>query len=554
MRKKKVVSMSLATTVALTAAITPVHAAPDSKVTEKVHKNEESKVPDFISGKLTVPSKKTPREIVFGFLAQKQGLYKFGNDPFTSFKVLDESKDELGYTNLRLQQIYKSVPVFGAVLTAHIDIDGILTAVSGEVAPDLDKKQSLKTGLKIKRADAVAIAVNDLTVKLGEAPELEHEANPEFVVYTKDGQAKFAYAFEFEFLYPTPGNYQYFVDAYTGEVLDSYNQMHGAKPGDGGTSITGTDTVGTGKGVLGDTKSFNTLTNSNGSYLVDRKRGSGIFTYDAKTRTRIPGTLWLDLDNVYNASNDAAAVDAHYYAAQTYDYFNDVFNRDSYDNNGAQLVSTVHYGRNYNNAGWTGSQMIYGDGDGSTFIAFSGALDVIAHELTHAVTDTTADLVYQNESGAINESMSDIFGTLVEHHFNNSPDWLVGEDIYTPNQAGDALRSMEDPTLSGDPDHYSKRYVGTQDNGGVHWNSGIGNKAAYLLANGGTHYGISVSGIGNDKTGDIFYRTLTQYLTPNSNYSQYRVASVQAATDLYGASSSEVASVKAAFNAVGVNY
>ena len=105
-----------------------------------------------------------------------------------------------------------------------------------------------------------------------------------------------------------------------------------------------------------------------------------------------PGTLWLDADNVLNAAFDAPAVDAHAYAAQTFDYYKNVHSRNSYDGNGAQLISTVHYGRNYNNAFWSGSQMVYGDGDGSTFIPLSGALDVIAHELTHAVTDTTADL------------------------------------------------------------------------------------------------------------------------------------------------------------------
>lgn len=553
MKKKKAVSLSLAATVALTAAIAPVHAASGDAISEKVHFNQKSKAPDFISGKLTAPSKKAGKEIVFNFLAQKQGLYKFGNDPFSNFKVLEEKKDELGFTHLKLQQIYKGVPVFGSVVTAHVDGDGVLTAVSGEVAPELDKKEALKNGSKVKRADALATAANDLKEKLGEAPELEHEAKPEFVVYVKDGQAKFAYAIEFEFLYPNPGNYQYLVDAHSGEILDSYNQIHEAKSSSGVTSPTGTNTVGSGKGVLGDTKSFNTVTNSNGSYLVDRTRGNGIFTYDASNRTRTPGTLWLDADNVLNATYDGAAVDAHAYAAQTYDYYKNVHSRNSYDGNGAQLISTVHYGRSYNNAFWSGSQMVYGDGDGTTFIPLSGALDVIAHELTHAVTDTTADLVYQNESGAINESMSDIFGTLVEYHFNNTPDWQIGEDIYTPATSGDALRSMADPTQSGDPDHYSKRYVGTQDNGGVHWNSGISNKAAYLLANGGTHYGVSVSGIGNDKSGKIFYRTLTQYLTPNSTFAQYRVAAVQAATDLYGASSSEVASVKAAFTAVGVN-
>ncbi|MFC6039633.1 M4 family metallopeptidase [Paenisporosarcina macmurdoensis] len=554
MKKRKVVSMSLAATVALSAAIAPVHAAPNNANSEKVHVNEKSKAPDFISGKLTAPSTKSAKDIVFNYLAQKQELYKFSNDPFTSFKVVEESKDELGFTNLKLQQIFKGVPVFGSVVTAHVDSQGVLTAVSGEVAPELDKKQALKSGAKIKRSDAVNTASADLAAKLGQAPVLEHEAKPEFVVVNaRDGEARFAYAVEFEFLSPEPGNYQYFVDAQTGDILNSYNQIHEAKGSPGVTSPTGTNSVGTGKGVLGDTKSFNTVTNSNGSYLVDRTRGNGIFTYNGKNRTQTPGTLWLDADNVLNAAFDAPAVDAHTYAAQTFDYYNNVHNRNSYDGNGAQLISTVHYGRNYNNAFWSGSQMVYGDGDGTTFIPLSGALDVIAHELTHAVTDTTADLVYQNESGAINESMSDIFGTLTEYHFNNNPDWLIGEDIYTPGTAGDALRSMADPTTQGDPDHYSVRYTGTGDYGGVHINSGISNKAAFLLSNGGTHYGVSVAGIGNEKMGKIFYRTLTQYLTPNSTFGQYRVASVQAATDLYGASSSEVSSVKAAFSAVGVN-
>ena len=197
--------------------------------------------------------------------------------------------------------------------------------------------------------------------------------------------------------------------------------------------------------------------------------------------------------------------------------------------------------------------MVYGDGDGTTFISLSGGLDVVAHELTHAVTSSSSNLVYQNESGALNEAISDIFGTLVEFYKNNNPDYLIGEDIYTPGTANDALRSMSDPTKYGDPDHYSKRYTGTSDNGGVHTNSGIINKAAYLLAAGGTHYGVTVTGIGNDKVGAIYYRANTVYLTSSSTFSQARAALVQAAADLYGATSAEVNSVKKSYDAVGVN-
>lgn len=553
MKKRTLLTLSLAASLALSATGISATTASANQPTEKFHVNKKTETPDFVVGSLTAPSSKSAKDIVINYLEDNQETFKIGKKEFSNFKFVHQKKDKLGLTNVKLQQVFKGVPVYGSVINAHVDKNGVLTSVSGTLTPELYNKQSLKKGATIKADAALHKASTDLAKKLGSAPELESEATPELVIYAKNGEPHFAYRTEFEFLSPSPGNYQYFVDAVSGDILEAYNQIHQAKPSTGGASLTGSNSIGTGKGVLDDTKSFNTLTNSSGSYLVDRTRGNGIFTYDAKNRTRTPGTLWLDHDNVYNATYDGAAVDAHTYAGQTYDYYKDVHNRNSYDGSGADLVSTVHYGRNYNNAFWSGSQMVYGDGDGTTFIPLSGALDVIAHELTHAVTDTTADLIYQNESGAINESMSDIFGTLVEHHFNNKPDWQVGEDIYTPNVAGDALRSMKDPTLSGDPDHYSKRYTGSGDNGGVHINSGISNKAAYLLANGGTHYGVTVSGIGNDKTGDIYYRTLTQYLTPNSNYSHFRAATIQAATDLYGASSAEVSSVKSAFSAVGVN-
>ncbi|MGI2326959.1 M4 family metallopeptidase [Planococcus sp. YIM B11945] len=554
MKKKNVLSLSLAAALALSAASSSVYAAPNLAVSEKVHVNQQNQSADFVVGKLTIPSNKSASGIVVDYLENKQARYKIGKGAAAEFEVLSESKDELGFTNVKLQQTYNGVPVFGSVVSAHVDKDGVLTSVSGEMAPELFANKNLKKGAKLKASKATSIALSDLANKIGGTPELDHQQGPELVVFVKDGQAHYAFSTELEFLYPEPGNYQYFVDAQTGEVLEAFNQIHEAASAPSAvTAPTGTNSVATGRGVLGDAKSVNTVVSSKGSYLVDKTRGNGIFTYNASNGTRIPGTLWLDADNVYNAAYDGAAVDAHVYAGKTFDYYKNTHNRNSYDNKGAQLISTVHYGKNYNNAFWNGSQMVYGDGDGSTFIPLSGGLDVIAHELTHAVTDTTADLIYQNESGAINESISDIFGTFVEYKVNVKPDWLIGEDIYTPSVSGDALRSMANPTLNGDPDHYSKRYTGTGDNGGVHYNSGISNKAAYLLVNGGTHYGVTVTGIGMAKAEKIYYRVLTQYLTPNSNYSHFRATTIQAATDLYGASSPEVASVKAAFSAVGVN-
>ncbi|UTE78046.1 M4 family metallopeptidase [Rossellomorea sp. KS-H15a] len=555
--KKKVVALGL-TAGLMMSPVLASEAFGASNVSEKVNFNSQMGTPQFISGHLTKASSKAPETVVFDYLTDKQKTFKFKGDSKLSFKVVEKQKDDLGFTYLRIQQVYKGTPVYGAVLTAHVNKEGVLTALSGAPAANLDGKQNLKQAKKLSKKEAVSSAEKDLVKAVGSQPDYEYAPKSESVIYVKDGEAHYAYLVNYNFLAPEPGNWNYFVDAVTGDILAKVNEIHEAgkgagKPGGGGGAAGGTDTVGSGKGVLGDTKSLNTYLSSSTYYLQDRTRGKGIFTYDGSNRTRLPGSLWADSDNLFNASYDAAAVDAHYYAGTTYDYYKNTHNRNSYDGNGAALKSTVHYGRNYNNAFWNGQQMVYGDGDGSTFVSLSGGLDVIAHELTHAVTDTTADLIYQNESGAINESMSDIFGTLVEYDANNNPDWEIGEDIYTPNKSGDALRSMSDPAKYGDPDHYSVRYTGTQDNGGVHINSGIGNKAAYLLSQGGTHYGVKVTGIGTDKTGKIYYRALTQYLTPSSNFSQLRSAAVQAATDLYGAGSAEVASVNAAYNAVGVN-
>lgn len=233
----------------------------------------------------------------------------------------------------------------------------------------------------------------------------------------------------------------------------------------------------------------------------------------------------------FTVKGKKAAVDAHYYAGEVFDYYYDTFGRVSYDNQGADIRSTVHYGSNYNNAAWTGNQMIYGDGDGSTFTYLSGADDIVAHELTHAVTDTTAELVYENQSGALNESFSDVFGFFVD-----SEDWLMGEDVYTPGTSGDALRSLSNPNAYNQPDHMDeyRNLPNTEsgDWGGVHINSGIPNKAAYY----------TINSIGISKAEDIYYRALTVYLTPSSNFSSARQALIQSAQDLYGSQAANAVS------------
>lgn len=545
--KKKVLALGLTLGLAAS-AYSPAASFAAPNVLSSYKYNELVGSPEFISGKLSNPSSKSAENVVLDYVNGNKDKFKLGSKSAKdSFKITSTNKDKLGGTALRLQQVYEGVPVWGAAQAALVADDGTLTVFSGTVTPFLETKNGLKKVKKVNENQAIKIAEADL----GYAPDYEKKPSAELVVYTQGDDAVYAYFVNLNFLEPKPGNYNYFVDAATGEIINKYNDLHEAKPG-GGSGISGTNTTGSGVGVLGDSKSLNMLLSSSTYYLQDNTRGNGIFTYDAANRSRTPGSLWSSVDNLLNAKYEAPAVDAHYYAGKTYDYYKNVFGRNSYDNRGAALKSTVHYGRNYNNAFWNGTQMVYGDGDGTTFIPLSGGLDVVAHELTHAVTDTSSDLIYQYESGALNEAISDIFGTLVEYYNNNKPDYEIGEDIYTPAKVNDALRSMSDPTKYGDPDHYSKRYTGTSDNGGVHTNSGIINKAAYLLAVGGTHYGVTVPGIGNDKLGAIYYRANTVYLTASSTFSQARAALVQAAADLYGAGSAEVNAVNKSFDAVGV--
>lgn len=471
------------------------------------------------SGKLTKASSEPAATIVKDFVNKKG-----------DFAVQNVEKDGSSQI-VRLQQEVDGVPVFGSVVVGNVAKDGTLKAVVNDAInvkgkPGLAKKATLSEKKAIK-----------LYQKAIKASEFEVAPKAELVIYPVKDDAVYAYKVTSTVLAgKEPSRWTYFIDANSGKVLNKFDQLAHA----------------TGTTVLGTSATFNTTLSGSTYYLQDTTRGKGVYTYDAKNRTSLPGTLWADADNVFNATYDRAAVSAHVNAAKTYDFYKNTYGRNSFDNAGARLNSTVHYSTNYNNAFWDGTKMVYGDGDGTTFVALSGALDVVAHELTHAVTEYTAGLVYQNESGAINEAVSDIMGTVAEYTVGSNFDWLVGEDIYTPGVSGDALRSMSNPAAYGDPDHYSKRYTGTQDNGGVHINSGIINKAAYLLGNGGTFYNVSVTGIGVPKLGAIYYRALNVYLTPNSNFSSLRAAVVQSAKDLYGSTSAEATAAAKSFDAVGV--
>ncbi|MCW2866142.1 MAG: peptidase thermolysin, partial [Marmoricola sp.] len=254
--------------------------------------------------------------------------------------------------------------------------------------------------------------------------------------------------------------------------------------------------------------------------------------HDAHHGTTLPGTLVRTAGEPEVA--DVTVNETATGITETLALFADL-GRDSYDGHGATVVSTVHYERNYDNAFWDGTQLVFGDGDGTAFGSFTKPIDVLGHELSHAVTQFTADLTYQGQSGALNESMSDAFGACVkQRHLGQDAagaDWLVGEGIFLPGIQGTALRSMkdpgsayDDPTIGKDPQVGTMAdYVDTSDdNGGVHTNSGIPNKAFYLAAT-------AIGGQTWSGAGKVWYAALTSGIPADCDFATFAAATVAAA-------------------------
>ncbi|WP_068777131.1 M4 family metallopeptidase [Paenibacillus sp. FJAT-26967] len=520
------------TSLTLTGALLLAAAVPAGAASTEAAATPQSVAPKFLGETWNAPAGLSNDEKVWSFLDSKKGAIQLGKSAKEQLKIVKRQKDAAsGTEHYRLKQYIQDIPVYGAEQTVHLDKKGNVSSYLGSILPDAQQNVSNGLTAVINASQAIAKANADAEKKLGKLGEQQKAPQAELTIYPLEGKNLLAYVTEVNVLEPSPARTRYFIDAVNGEIIRSYDLLQHA--------------VGTGTGVLGDTKQFITTQSGSSYQLKDTTRGKGIQTYTANNLSSLPGSVVTTTNN--NNWTDRAAVDAHAYAEKVYDFYKNKFNRNSLDGNGLLIKSTVHYGKKYNNAFWNGVQIVYGDGDGTTFLPFSGDLDVIGHELTHAVTEYSAGLEYYGESGALNESISDIFGNTIQ-----GTTWLVGDDIYTPNTPGDGIRSLSNPELYNQPNHYSNKYTGTADNGGVHINSGINNKAFYLLSQGGTHSNVTVTGISRDKAIKIYYHALTYYLSPYSTFADIRDAAVQSAVDLYGAGSGEAVSVGKAYDAVGV--
>ena len=484
-------------------------------------------------------------------------LNDLGLDDDYHFELIEESTDKLGFTHYRYQEHYNGYPIEGGIYMLHVQ-DGEVKKANGKLIRAISESGAVK--LSSGSALEIAKAHMDADVFYWEMPEMEArikhiKSDPEATFFP---EAKLVYVDErfteegdnyrlaWKYILYADGSHgkeTVFVDVETGKILCTLAGCHS------------NSVVGTAETRYHGTQTIITDSVSPTEYrLIDATRGGGVETYDMNRNVDNfeLGVDFIDEDNFWDNVNgelDDAATDVHWGSEMTYDYFLQQHGRDSYDGNGTKVVSYVHYDVNLFNAFWNGMFAIYGDGNQNPLTS----IDVVGHELAHGVTEFSAGLIYQDESGALNESFSDIFGTAVEFFsIDGEADWLIGKENFQ-------LRSMSDPNSEGDPDTYlgNNYSFSTADNGGVHTNSGVQNYWFYLLSAGGA--GINDNGdsydidsLGIEIASAIAYRNLTVYLTPSSNYFDARIGSIQAAADLYGECSSVVLEVAKAWFAVGV--
>lgn len=460
-----------------------------------------------------------------------------------SFTIRNVITDLDGTTHVRMNRYYHGLPVLGGDLVAHLTKDGSWKGVSQTLtsAPQL----SVQPRIAAAHAGAIALASSTALARRVDGSQL--------VVDAGDGPASLAYEVVVGGVRAdsTPSELHVLVDATTGRISDSWDAIK-------------TD-VGTGHGFhVGDVLINVAPHNSGGFELTDAARG-GHKTYNLNGGTSGTGTLVTSATTTFGngtlSDPNSVAVDVHYGAAVTWDYYLNTHGRNGIRNDGVGAFSRVHYSTNYINAFWSDSCfcMTYGDGDLSQGWTPLTSIDVAGHEMTHGVTSATANLRYSGEPGGLNEGTSDIFGSLVEFSANNANDpgdYLIGEELQT---SGQPLRWMNNPSLDGASANCWSRNVGRLD---VHYSSGVANHFFFMLAvgSGNTPFGSSptcngapaVTGIGNAKAGAIWYRALTVYMNSRTNYKGARTATLSAASDLYGPGSVEFNTVAAAWTAVNV--
>lgn len=484
----------------------------------------------------------------------------FGLGSQDDMRLIRTETDKFGFVQHRYQQYHNNVPIMDAVFVLHSK-DGVLRTGSGKIV-DAFNGNALA---QVSASEAVGLAIGAIgaSVYAWDLKEMEHDlkmikkdekatyyptAELMFFKKNQNGSNKeYRLVYRTEILAINPFSRHYvYIDAQTGRVYHKTDMMmHFDKKVNAQTLYNGIREI--------------TMDSISSTQYILREtgRGNGITTKSLQNNGDMMNpALGSAINVVSNQSffvSDPTAASAHWASEMTYDYYSEVHGRNSYDNNGAAMMSYVHWGNNIANAMWTGSAMVYGDGD-NTYSPFA-TVEICGHEITHAVTQYTADLIYEYESGALNEAFSDIFGSMVRYYATDTISWLIGKDV------GQAFRNMSNPKANQNPNTYKGQYWhnAASDNGGVHINNGVGNYFFYLITDGGTGtndfgYPYEIIGMGPEKSQHIAYRALSSYLFPGSQYIDAYAAMLQSSDDIHGECSEESMVVAEAWAAVGVGY
>lgn len=457
---------------------------------------------------------------------------------FDAMRATDHTRDHIGMAHIKYQQFHRGIEVEGATYTVHVRDREIVSLSGNYHLVDISAVTS------IDEATAFQVALDHVgaTEYMWEHEETDAPTGKLVFVSSEFGGASLAYKFDVYAHEPFSRDFV-FVDAKYGKVLKTEDRIHDV------------DSAASGDSLYNGHVHFTAENTTDDDHRL-RQTGDGVETYNLNNGTNYgAATDFESSSNLFDDADHGTGVQTHFGTEATLQYFQTEHGRDSYDDNGAVLRSYVSFSTNYVNAFWDGTRMTYGDGNGSSFSPLV-SLDVVGHEITHGVTQHSSNLIYQNESGALNESFSDIFGEAVEFFASGTNDWKIGADF---TSSGEGFRNMANPNQFNDPDTYLGDfwYTGTGDNGGVHINSGVMNKWFYLMTQGeaGTNDNgdaYDIAGLGIEKAAEIAYRNNNIYLTRFSEYADAREGSVQAAVDLYGAGSTEALTTMAAWDAVGV--
>jgi vibriolysin len=481
---------------------------------------DDRDVPKFLMGKLSRREHADPVSEAHRILKQHGDAFRRNADD--DFVHRTHERDALGQTHVRMSQTYKGLRVIGGELVVHLSDDAVI-GVNGRFIADLNVNDTAV----LSGAQAAERAVSRVRAEAGSDISVV-ETKPAVVFAGTNDLARLAIPVMVRYVSGNgPEMDEIFVDAADGSVVGREPQVLRAR------------------------------------YRV---------VYSAHNWPILQGDYLFEEGG---SSSDISAMGAYNGTGATYDFYKVVFGRDSVDNRGWPLISTVHYGTQADAAWWPSGEMSYGDGDGTRWGDLASALDVTAHEITHGVTQFTSKLEYHHESGALNEASSDILGEATAFFYGKG-DWKLGAEVYTPGRPDDALRYMDNPTRDAErmtprwpyysADYYPERLFASEDcspvpyendSCGVHYNSGIANLFFYLLSVGGTHprqkTDVLVPGIGIEKARQIWYRALTAYMTPTTTFADARSATARAAADLYGgACSPDWIAVQKGWDAVGV--